>query len=160
MGSDDFEFMECGDVQIACADLTPLLTPTEICIPLCSLVEERQYRIVLSEFMAAWPDLETPLRKALFAYYTATKKVADDCGPDILYETKIWEYVSVQSITVPELCAHARFVQMLGSCTWEEEHGLEVCVRNGNSILYVGAFTGKSHREPNFGEPWNYASSA
>ena len=161
MNLDDIEFEERETGLVAEFDLHNLLTPVEVRISSNSpLIRERQERAVLAEFLAAWPSIEARLRKAAFSYYLATEAAVEDCGPHIASEDRVWAFAKLHSIQVPELLSKDRFVQVLGSCSWEEEHGLEVCVRNGQEIIYVGPFNGKSHRESYAGKPWNHAPDA
>lgn len=155
---DDLEFKDDLQGRVADIELCNLHQPVELCISLdATLPQERLERMILEEFVIAWPEIERPLRQAVFAYYRATSNNCEDAGPVVPSAEQVWSFAKLYSVQVPEIVPDGRYVQLVGSCTWEEEHGLEVCVKNGTEIVYVGSFTGNSHRASCRDKSWNYA---
>jgi hypothetical protein len=113
------------------------------------------------EFLAHWVELREPLAKALFAWYRATVRDVDDDLPELGSPDQAWSFVDLGELHVPVTTASAsRLVRLTGSCDWEPEHGLEIGVRGGRELLYVGPNEGKGLREPRYASPLNFADPA
>lgn len=113
------------------------------------------------EIVDGWPYLYEALRPALFAYYCTTESIATDTGPPIDSPDQIWEHVSIHSveITIDETSGNG-YAHLAGVCSWEGEHGLEVGVRNGRELMYVGPFEDQGCDEPPPRHEWNFADPA
>ena len=82
-----------------------------------------------------------------------------ESGPEISSPEEIWKFVQLGSAIATDYSPDgARYVQLFGNCTWEEEHGLEICLRDGASIVYLGQFRG--YHDHYAANPWNYAPDA
>jgi len=116
-----------------------------------------QHMEAVQELLENWPSLREALRRPLFAYYRYTETAATESGPPVETEHLVWEHVTLTSVHVPLGASNNRYVQLAGGCSWEEEHGLEIAIRNGRDIMYVGQFDGQGHAEPPIDECWNFA---
>jgi len=62
---------------------------------------------------------------------------------------------------VPSLSAKgSRLVRVVGECDWLRDQGLEIGVRGGHELLYVGPGNAEALREPRYSSPFNYADPA
>jgi len=112
----------------------------------------------VEEFTRNWSALRRQLERPLFAYYWSTLVGASESGPRISSQDEIWRYVSIGEIR-PELSDSGdRYVRVTGGCSWEEEHGLEIQIRNGTEIIYCGTFKGRLMESP-CANSWNFANS-
>ena len=153
------EFEQVDDGLVSREVLPPLLGATELTIPAGDAKDMRAREAALSEFRSAWAEIEPQVRRALFAYYVATCEAADESGPAIETEESVWANAALFTASVPELLPEGRYVQVVGWCSWDEERGLEICVRDGQAVLYVGPYVGNSHRNPRRGKPGNFAGT-
>ena len=112
-------------------------------------------------FVAGWADLRGALATALLAYWSAAASLHKGLAPAPASAEEVWSAVWLNVMQVPELSAKgARLVRLEGECDWAREQGLEIGVRDGAELLYVGPNLGKGLREPALRSPWNYADPA
>jgi hypothetical protein len=112
----------------------------------------------VEEFVSNWPALRSALKRPLFAYYRSTLAAATDVEPTNAREEDIWSYASVHEIRCPtQTPGGNRYIRIGGSCSWEEEHGLEIHVRDGTEIIYLGSYHGDVSMEPPEEAWWNFA---
>lgn len=115
----------------------------------------------VEELIRNWPALHLALARPLFAYYRSTLVAATDVEPTNAREEDIWSHAAVHEIRCPTQTSEGhRYIRIGGSCSWEEEHGLEILVRNGSEIIYLGSHNGGDvSMEPSEDEWWNFAIS-
>ena len=113
------------------------------------------------ELMDNWTGLQEPLRLALFAYYSAIASDAGDECPQVASQDVVVSFVTIKEVHVPPTAAQgSRLVRVEGECAWAPEDGLEIGVRNGRELLYLGPNDGKGLREPPTPSPSNFADLA
>jgi hypothetical protein len=116
--------------------------------------------MVVEEFVAGWLELRPRLEPALFAYYSAAALDQAD-APHIATQGEVWSGIRLGSLEVPPTSpSGSRLARLAGACGWADEEGLEIGVRAGRELLYVGPYYGKGLREPPQPSPWNYADVA
>jgi hypothetical protein len=133
-----------GVVQllIECSDRTPQSYQT-------SAVEE---------LISRWESVVEQLKLPLFAYYRDALVGSSESGPRIADANLVWDHVSIHEVTVPSYNAEGnRYIDIAGGCSWEEEHGLEIALRNSDYIMYVGQYGGREYEEPRKAVSWNFA---
>ena len=110
------------------------------------------------QFVDGWPTLYEALRPALFAYYCKTESLATDTGPIIDSPSQVWEHAFIRSVEVAFDERNGNgYAHLAGICSWEIEHGLEMGVRNGRELMYVGPFEDQGCDEPPLTHEWNFA---
>ena len=114
----------------------------------------------IDELVAGWMTLRPLLEPALFAYYLGTALDGGVDCPVIAAQEDVWPFVSIGAMQVPPTAPSARrLVRLSGACGWEPEQGLEIGVRNGRELLYVGPCDGKGLREPPVRSRRNFADA-
>lgn len=117
--------------------------------------QEQAIQTLLVEWSALFPVVE----RALFAYYVDAEQGATESGPAIGTQSRVWHHVSLGRARIfNHQEAGFGVVQLTGSCSWEEEHGLEVDVL-GSHLVYLGQHNGIGYRASSREKPWNFASA-
>lgn len=115
----------------------------------------------VQQFVAAWPDLRDELATALLAYWSAAAAADERVPSPPEAAEEVWLAVWLNEMNVPSLSAKgSRRVALTGECDWARERGLEIGVRGGRELLYVGPNDAKALQEPRWSSPWNYADPA
>lgn len=116
-------------------------------------------RHALAQLVDGWAGLHDELQRALFAFYCASEAAASDAGPALQAEDEVWAHVAIQLL---EIQADGR-AHLVGVCSWESERGLEIGVREGHTLTYVGPYEGLALQDPppahlrNFADPAHQA---
>ncbi|GGA42885.1 DUF6985 domain-containing protein [Psychrobacillus lasiicapitis] len=84
----------------------------------------------------------------------------DDIGEEMIKFSKpkdVLAHITLNTICIPNPKNKAEAVIDLElNCTWEEEHGMEWIIRNGE-VRYVGPYNGiNPYGNCDIGEDWNY----
>ncbi len=115
----------------------------------------------VQRFVAGWPQLRHALSTALLAYWRAAAildrgvPAAPDAADDV------WAGVWLNEMQVPALAPRgSRLVRLVGECDWARDAELEIGVRDGAELLYVGPHDGQGLREPRVASARNYADPA
>lgn len=112
----------------------------------------------VQQFVDAWPELREPLATSLFAYWSAAALLDDAVPPAPDSADAVWAAIWLNEMQVPSLAAKgSRLVRLVGECDWLRDQGLEIGVRGGRELLYVGPNHAKGLREPRYESPFNYA---
>lgn len=115
----------------------------------------------VQQVVAAWPGLRDELATSLFAYWSAAARLDDSVPPAPESADEVWAAIWLNEMQVPSLSAKgSRLVRVVGECDWLRDQGLEIGVRGGRELLYVGPNHAKALREPRYSSPWNYADPA
>lgn len=100
------------------------------------------------EFEVAFKNLLTMTKERLqeandyiFSYYRnfVTHVGEGEFEFSISSSNEIWNYISISEITISRrpYGNKAVYVSLLGGCEWEEEHGLQIVLKNGKTISRV-----------------------
>ena len=115
----------------------------------------------VQQLVAAWPDLRDDLATSLFAYWSAAAVFDEAVPPAPESADAVWAAIWLNEMQVPSLSAKgSRLVRVVGECDWLRDQGLEIGVRGGRELLYVGPNHAKALCEPRQASPWNYADPA
>jgi hypothetical protein len=105
--------------------------------------------MAVQELLSRWESMAEKLKLPLFAYYRDALVGSTESGPRIAHENLVWDHVSIHQVTIPSYNPEGnRYVDIAGGCSWEEEHGLEIALRNSDYIMYVGQYDGREYEEP------------
>lgn len=115
----------------------------------------------VQQLVAGWLDLRDTLATALFAYWSAAAVLDRHVPPAPESADEVWSAVWLNEMQVPAQSAKGgRLVRIEGECDWARDRGLEIGVRGGAELLYVGPADGNALREPALPSAWNYADPA
>jgi hypothetical protein len=101
--------------------------------------DARQHN-AMQKFLAGAKELRKAIEQANFKYLQRVRKGYDDSGmpvPQVSSPDKLWRYLSTPAVVVPPQRGRSWRVELTWNCTWDEEHGHLVGIRDGK-VVHVG----------------------
>lgn len=112
----------------------------------------------IANFLEAGQELLQGAEKYIFEYYQDTVKSLEGIVelPKINNEQDIWEHIDFGNEIIISRRSYGDkqiYVSMEWGCAWEQEHGLQIVLKNGNSLAKVSSFDGHSTNSDSYADP-------
>ncbi|MFD5825657.1 DUF6985 domain-containing protein [Lentzea sp. NPDC060358] len=107
-----------------------------------------EFHAAIGTFLALTPETLTAAAPAAFAYYSEILEAFGegfDGFPRIEGPDEVWNHVTFDRHEVSVLRAGEGtpvYVSIECECSWEEEHGLQLVLREGRTVTRVGPYDG------------------
>lgn len=121
-----------------------LLGGHELCLTIEDTDEDHnpeEFEQAICNFMALTESLKAEIEPHIYKHYLEFKEaVASECCPtNIPNQSDVWQFIYPSYVNVSRRPYGNKgvYVQLLGECEWEPEHGLQVVFQNGKSLNRV-----------------------
>lgn len=133
------EFYWEGQVDIPEFGKMSLTVDTDSDSNLRKLPDDKQ-RAALKAFVAGAARLHAAIEEANFKYFQGARQSYEQSGmpvPKVQSAQKLWKHLSSPGLAIPPQRGKSWKIELTFACTWEEEHGHLVGIRDGK-VAYVG----------------------
>jgi hypothetical protein len=107
-----------------------------------------EFHAAIANFLSGTPEVLREADEALFRYYKDLEKwwlEADDNRVPIKSADELWQHVQLGSELMVTRRAYGDrgiYISVECNCDWEEEHGLQLVLRDGLRVSKVGPYDG------------------
>lgn len=108
--------------------------------------QKREFHVAIANFLAGSPAVLREADEPLFRYYQDFEEWwCEDGHPPIMTAEEAWRHIQLGSepMVSRRPCGDkAIYISVECNCNWEEEHGLQLVLKNGLKVNKLGGYDG------------------
>lgn len=102
-----------------------------------------EWESVIDTFLKLDVQVSELTKEYVFAHYLDFEELLEPDELAISNADEVWEHVTVTDIYVKKLMKDGRiYVSIAADCEWDQEHGIQIVLREGNTLTRVSSQDG------------------